>query len=316
MDYSEIKLHILFDFKDTPWGGGNQFLKLLRKYFIAHNLYEDNAEDADAVIFDSHHNLKDVLRCRRNHSRQLMPDWKVFIHRLGPVFTLARNTPKLDKLIFRYNNQIADGTIFQSNWSRDTFRELGFKPKNAETVIMNACDPTIFYPRLIDINDKRIKLITTSWSPNFEGKGFNILQYLDRTLDFEKYSFLFLGNSPVKFENIVALPPQPAQVVSMLLASSDIFIAPSINDACSNSLIEALACGCPAVARNSGGNPEIVKKGGVMFEGKDDILEAINSLGTNVDKARTNISVPLISEVGAAYFNFAMAVYNGDVSGF
>ena len=304
-----MKLHILFDFKDTPWGGGNQFLKLLRKYFLSHNPYTNYPEDADVIIFDSHHNLKKAKRIKRKYPN------KIFIQRLGPVFTLARNSPELDRIVLKYNAQVADGTIFQSNWSRDTLHEFGLKPKRFETVIMNTCDPTIFYPRTIPIEEKRIKLIATSWSPNFKGKGFDILLHLDKSLDFRKYHFLFLGNSPVKFENIVTLPPQPSHVVSLLLSSSDIFIAPSINDACSNSLIEALACGIPAVARNSGGNPEIVRRGGVMFEGKEDVIEAINTLSSNIESHRTNISIPTILEVGAAYLNFATAVIGGDVNG-
>lgn len=42
------------------------------------------------------------------------------------------------------------------------------------------------------------------------------------------------------------------------LHSIDIFVLPSTSEALSNSLMEAMACGCAVVASNVGGNPELV----------------------------------------------------------
>ena len=38
----------------------------------------------------------------------------------------------------------------------------------------------------------------------------------------------------------------------------DVFVLPSINESFSNSLMEAMACGCTVLASNVGGNPELV----------------------------------------------------------
>ena len=48
----------------------------------------------------------------------------------------------------------------------------------------------------------------------------------------------------------------------------DVFVLPSINESFSNSLMEAMACGCTVVASNVGGNPELVVHGenGLLFE--------------------------------------------------
>ena len=48
----------------------------------------------------------------------------------------------------------------------------------------------------------------------------------------------------------------------------DVFVLPSLNESFSNSLMEAMACGCAVVASNVGGNPELVCDGenGVLFE--------------------------------------------------
>ena len=48
-----MKIHILYLFKDGPWGGGNQFLKALRNEFIKMNFYEEIPEKADVILFNS-----------------------------------------------------------------------------------------------------------------------------------------------------------------------------------------------------------------------------------------------------------------------
>jgi glycosyltransferase involved in cell wall biosynthesis len=55
------------------------------------------------------------------------------------------------------------------------------------------------------------------------------------------------------------------------LRAIDIFVLPSLTEALSNSLMEAMACGCCVVASNVGGNPELVRHGenGLLFEPRD-----------------------------------------------
>jgi glycosyltransferase involved in cell wall biosynthesis len=65
---------------------------------------------------------------------------------------------------------------------------------------------------------------------------------------------------------------QPAtSEVAEWLRAMDIFVLPSLSEALSNSLMEAMACGCCAVASRVGGNPELVRDGetGLLFEPAD-----------------------------------------------
>jgi glycosyltransferase involved in cell wall biosynthesis len=56
--------------------------------------------------------------------------------------------------------------------------------------------------------------------------------------------------------------------VAEFLRSIDVFVLPSLSEALSNSLMEAMACGCCAVASRTGGNVELVAEGrtGWLFE--------------------------------------------------
>jgi glycosyltransferase involved in cell wall biosynthesis len=66
------------------------------------------------------------------------------------------------------------------------------------------------------------------------------------------------------------LVPSVSEVVPWL-RSIDIFVLPSLSEAFSNSLMEAMACGCAVVASRVGGNAELVEDGetGMLFRPAD-----------------------------------------------
>jgi sugar transferase (PEP-CTERM/EpsH1 system associated) len=47
--------------------------------------------------------------------------------------------------------------------------------------------------------------------------------------------------------------------IPAILAALDVFVLPSLNEGVSNTILEAMACGTPVVARRVGGNPELVE---------------------------------------------------------
>jgi len=67
-------------------------------------------------------------------------------------------------------------------------------------------------------------------------------------------------NGVCRFEPVTKAPEQ-------WLRAIDIFVQPSRSEALSNSLMEAMACGCAVVASRVGGNPELVDDGdtGLLF---------------------------------------------------
>ena len=73
-----------------------------------------------------------------------------------------------------------------------------------------------------------------------------------------------------------------AEDVAPWLRGIDIFVLPSRSEALSNALMEAMACGCGAVASNIGGNPELVTpdRTGLLFNAGDDagLAQALQSL--------------------------------------
>lgn len=304
-----MKISFLLELKQEPFGGGTQFLKALRKQFIQKGFYEFNPEKAKIILFNSfpfreENRFLQAFNLKRKN--------KILIHRVdGPIYKIRNKDYEVDKIIYKFNELIADGTIFQSKWSRFENYKLGMERNKYEKVLINAPDSDIFNKKEDKeiFKGKEIKLIATSWSSNWN-KGFDIYKYLDENLDFSKYSMTFIGNSPIKFKNIKWIKPLESEALATQLKQNDIFIIASKNDPCSNSLIEALHCGLPAIVLNDGGHPEIIGKNGLTFNGKEDIIEKIEEIVQNIEIYKNEWNLPNIEEISEKYYNFCKRIYD------
>jgi len=291
-----MKINILHEFIDGAWGGGNQFLKGLRNYFISNNVYIDDYHNADVILVNSKDKLDLAYSIKNSFNKKI-------VHRIDGIFGIYRNDPQLDKLVHNFANQVSDGVIYQSVWSRDRHQERGLNKQEHEVVIYNAANPNIFNTNYDKQHNKKIKLITTSWSPNW-GKGFKTLQYLDTNLNFNKYDYEFVGQSPIRFKNIKMTNALPQEELVKKLQNSDIFFTATENDTCSNSLLEALSCGLPTIGFNSGGTPEIISNGGKVYNNLEDILPLVDEVSANIDNFRKNINVDDMETIGKKYLEF------------
>jgi len=263
-----LKINIFYKLTRSPWGGGNQFLNYLKKKLIKLKLYA-TVEKSDVIIFNSHHDINKIINLKYKYQNK-----KTFIHRVdGPISNYRKNGKVIDYIIFKANDYLADGTIFQSHYSLKQTKLLT-RIDNPYTVIHNEADSKFFFPSKRKENNKKLKLLSISWSSN-KLKGFDFLVYLDKNLDFTKYQMEFVGNSPVYFKNIKICKPMSPKQLGDKIRNSDLFIFPSIYEACSNTLLEVMKCGVPVIVNNSSSNPEIFNNYGELFKGKRDLLNKI-----------------------------------------
>jgi len=297
-----LKIHILFKYSNLPSGGGNQFLKALRHYFLDKNIYSDQADSADLILFNSHHLFDELILLKKKYPN------KIFVQRIdGPMILYrAVKHDNRDSLVALANMFIADATIFQSSWSKQMNYKCGIVVQtNFERIIINAPSQLIFN----NLNSKniistdKIKIIATSWSTNIN-KGFDDYKWLDENLDFKKYEFIFIGNSPVKFINIIHLQPMESEKLAIYLKESHIFITASRYEACSNALLEALHCGKPAIAYSGSSNAEIIGNAGLVYSSVDEIPMLLELLIEKYSFYKNNIKVPSINEIGDDYLMF------------
>lgn len=307
-----MKIHILYNFQEGPTGGGNQFLKALKQEWQNKGFYEEDIAKADVILFNSHHCLKQVFWVKKKFPS------KIFVHRIdGPIQLYRGKDKAVDNIIFKTDKLLADGVIFQSDWSKKENCKLHQYFPKYEKVIFNAPDQIIFNKaNRRNFNPQgKIKLIAVSWSNNLK-KGFDIYKYLDEHLDFKRYEMLFVGNTPVSFKNIKVIKPIVSSELAGVLKQNDIYITASQKDPCSNALIEALSCGLPAAALNDGGHPELLQKGGEIFTSQKDIVEKIEKVAQNYYFYQKNLPVFFIKDVSQKYMEFCQEIFRDTQSGY
>jgi glycosyltransferase involved in cell wall biosynthesis len=291
-------LAVFHEFKEPPYGGGNQFLLALVDELERRGLdVEVNrlSGETPACLFNSFN--FDFARLRR-----FARDGARMVHRVdGPIGIYRGFDDGTDRRIVRINNDVADSTVIQSEWSRSKHDELGLQLRSP-IVIRNAVDPSIFHPpaERNAIGRRPLRIVTTSWSDN-PRKGADILRWLDEHHDPKRLQLTFVGNTQVTFTRIRVVPPVPSARVAEILRAHDAFLAPSRDDPCSNALLEALACGLPAVYLHSGGHPEVVGDGGIGFDDAEELPHVFERLRAELDERRAAIRVPALADVADRY---------------
>ncbi len=304
-----MKIHIIFEFVEGPWGGGNQFLKALKNEFIKMNVYSENISEANVILFNSHHFLEKVKEIKLKYPE------KVFIHRIDGPVQLARGSDEgTDKIIFKANNSYANGTVFQSQWIKNETEKLGFTYQKPSQIIINAPNSDIFYKKSnIELeNYKKMKIISTSWSGNIR-KGFDVYQWLDKNFDFNLFEMTFVGNSPITFKNITHKKPMTSAELANELRQHHVYLTASKYEPCSNALIEAMHCGLPALAYDNGGNPEIVGNGGELFIDNSEIIEKLNKIKKNYISYCKKIDLLSIKQVANKYYKLSNFILKNNI---
>lgn len=264
-------------------GGGNQFLKILKETLIKENLYTNNIISSKIIIVNGHEKFKGIffiLFLKFFFKKRIL-------HRIdGPLAIVRGSRRQLlqDKSIFYFNQIVSDMTIFQSKWSLKIYNNLNFMFESYN-ILYNFVDDNIFFKKKSTFYKEKINLVSVSWSTNLL-KGFDVIEYLDKNLDFKRFNYYFIGNSPLKFENIKIIEPLDSLELSEHFSKCDFYIHPSKAESCSNALLEAIQCGLTPIVRKNSSNKELVNDQKFLFHNKYDIIKKIDFLSSNKDNCK------------------------------
>jgi glycosyltransferase involved in cell wall biosynthesis len=290
-------LALFHELEPAPTGGGHQFLRALLGELERRGLRVERnriSSGTPACLFNSFNfDFRRLRRFARADCRM--------VHRVdGPLARYRGFDDGTDARIAAINDELADATIVQSRYSLEAHRACGIELRDPR-LVPNAVDPAIFYPpKRREPRGRVVRLIATSWSDN-PRKGADVLAWLDARLDDVRFELTFVGRTGASLRRARILPPMPSQALAEELRRHDAYVAASVDDPASNALLEALACGLPALYRRSGGHPEIVGEAGVGFDGPEDVLSALDQLAAELDERRAAIRVPSLSEVADRY---------------
>jgi glycosyltransferase involved in cell wall biosynthesis len=299
-----MKVKIAFKFVDRPYGGANQFLLGFKKLLEKKNIYTNNLEQGDTLLINL--SPDNFYKSFFAFSRCILFNKKIkIIGRIdGPIGLIRSSNFFHDYLFLYFANWFCDGLIFQSDWSKKRLEKLKTLTGCPNTIILNGCDQKLFTIHKQISKRTKLNIVASSWSAN-PNKGFDVYQWLDENLDYNQYNFFFVGNTLYSFKNATYIPPMSSKQIATFYNDMDIYITASKNDPCSNSLIEAICCGLVPLSLNDGGHPEINQNKYLNFTYKEEILEKLNDIKSNLDKLKTiDTSYLAIEYVTNKYLQF------------
>jgi teichuronic acid biosynthesis glycosyltransferase TuaC len=163
----------------------------------------------------------------------------------------------------------ADYVLTVSRELREQALRLGASEERS-TSIPNGCDASVFHPADRAVAREELGIASGERVILFVGRFVRtkgIPELLSAFTELRKQSpvlrLVCVGSGPLQPEMRpvagVTLPGErsPAEVARWL-AAADLLCLPSHSEGCPNVVIEAIACGCPVVATDAGGTPELV----------------------------------------------------------
>jgi len=278
------RIAILYRTTKGPWGGGNSFLRSLKKTWQTSGVEVVDRLQAglDGVLINSSFlGAGPGLSLSPDTARRMVKQgycstwaawlgqcrWKksgsrpAFVHRLDGVFRLygrPANDPE-DSAQLGINRHM-DWTIFQSQFCRQSFFAEGADVLRS-SVVYNGVDLDHFFPAEWPPDMGPLKLIMVSWSPNLRKGAPDAV----RASHISGVEVTFVGNWPAGLNpgQVKVIPPRRHDVLSVLLRGHHALLHMAQNDPCSNAILEGIASGLPVIYHPSGGNPEIVRECGV-----------------------------------------------------
>ncbi|MDP9339650.1 MAG: glycosyltransferase [Acidobacteriota bacterium] len=163
--------------------------------------------------------------------------------------------------------------VTPSRWMQAEVKKSALLSSLRCTTIPNGLDTDVFKPRdqaaaraLLGIPvDGFVILFLADWAGETR-KGFSVLvEALKHFSNDNRVHFLTVGRelpSADLGQRITSIPSvTDDKKLSTIYSAANVFVLPSLQDNLPNTALEALACGVPIVAFDSGGIPEIVRPG-------------------------------------------------------
>jgi L-malate glycosyltransferase len=188
-------------------------------------------------------------------------------------------TPGVRRHLLRITDRMVDGIVVNSEAVRRDLMETDRVPPHLIHLCYNGLDALQFQPPSVPREGPVVIGVICALRPE---KGLETLVEAFGRLGAGSGVLLrIIGSGPAlpRLQSLSAqlglgsrctFEPATRQVPERL-REIDIFVLPSLSEAFSNSLMEAMACGCCAVASRVGGNPELVieHESGLLFRAGD-----------------------------------------------
>jgi glycosyltransferase involved in cell wall biosynthesis len=266
---------------ERPWGGGNAWLAQIVRHLrtTGYDVRFDLEGDPDCVVLvdprvgdNVAFGHEAIARYKQRHPAATC------LHRVNEC-DLRKGTSEMDALLAQAN-QVADHTVFISDWLRDYHAERWFDLSRAHSVIHNGADPAVFHPVGSEelTQDEVMRLVTHHWSDN-PMKGFDVYQEVDRLItvgELRGVELWVIGRWPggCNWQAARTFPPITGPGLAQLLRQSHVYLTASRWEPGGMHHVEGAQCGLPVLYHEDGGGiVELASRYGIGY--RDDVTAAI-----------------------------------------
>lgn len=263
-----------------PWGGGSQWVVLMSRYLVerGYRVQYDLAGPVDCIVLveprdfpTTAFGVDDIRAYRRRHPGTAC------VHRINEGGA-HKSTREIDDIL-RDANEVADATVFLSEWLRDYHAAHWFATERLHRVIYNGADASVFHPvRRGPLPAGPLRLVTHHWSAN-RRKGYDEYERLDALIadgTIPDAELWVIGRWPedVRWRTARTFPPARGPALADLLRQCHLYVTASRWEAGGMHHVEGAQCGLPVVYHADGGGiVEAARRYGVEF--RDDVAGAV-----------------------------------------
>lgn len=291
-------MKIFAGYKPTqqPWGGANNFLRALYHTLEKNHGVQvvfDPAPDCDIFFFGqtgkgpandsaqfSHTELKNIIALNKR-APAIMRMVNLRRHS-SHKYLLTYWLNHTDRMLDTHTGETAalcDHIIFQSAYQKSFFNAQGIKPENYSVIHNGAASMFSGYNGPIEklAEGQKLKIAASSVSTK-ASKNHTLIAHI-AGLDDVEVSYAGVWPDGLSSGNVRLLGKIDHAAILEVLKTSHYFLHPGVKEACSNSIIEALAMGLPVLyGAGKGSSAEIVGSHGMVV--------ITDNLKTQLQKAR------------------------------
>ncbi|MBE6201597.1 MAG: glycosyltransferase family 4 protein [Rikenellaceae bacterium] len=199
----------------------------------------------------------------------------------GELKTHCKMTPEAIKNV----RQRIQGCICVATKSKRESIEAGFVTEDKCRVFPNAINPNLFYPRNREkmrdkygfAKDDFIIAFVGQWNSR---KGVNRLCAALRQINNSRMKAMFMGKGGEKpiYQHTIFSGTVNHDILPEMLSCADVFVLPTINEGCSNAIVEAMACGLPIISSNMEFNWDVLNESNSVMINPLDIDQIANAI--------------------------------------
>lgn len=177
------------------------------------------------------------------------------------------------------------GVISVSTKNKNENIEVGLTKKNKCKVILNAVDETLFQikdkielRKSLGFNER--DFIVAFVGQFNERKGVLRLSNALSLIKDDSIKAIFMGSGIENpdYTGTIFKGTVSHDILPDYLNCADVFVLPTLNEGCSNAIIEAMACGLPIISSNLPFNTDLLNKSNSILVNPNDINEISTSI--------------------------------------